>query len=61
MQRLDWEQRSCRGECGMALLVKPGSVNPHNDWCRFCCPLCARQAAEAPLRFSGVGRIYGEV
>jgi hypothetical protein len=57
MQRLNWEQRSCG--CGAALLVKPGSVNPHNDWCLFCCQVCARQEAEAPLRFSGASRAYG--
>lgn len=55
------EIRSCKGECGLPLLVKPGSINPHNDWCPYCCPVCARQAAEAPLRFSGADRTYGDV
>ena len=62
MQRIDWERRDCKAGCGTELLVKPGSVNPHNDWCSVaCCPECARQAAEAPQRFSGADRAYGRV
>ena len=54
------ELRHCQGECSTVLRVKPGSINPHNDWCPWCCPTCARQAAEAPMRYSGSERVYGD-
>lgn len=35
------ELRDCQGECGTVVRVKPASINPHNDWCRWCAALCA--------------------
>jgi len=52
------EERTCRGAaCAERIEVKPGSVNPHNQWCRACCPECERHAEEARSRY--VGHAYG--
>jgi len=40
MSREFREYRNCLGDCGMVLRVKAGSINPHNDWCPWCCPTC---------------------